>query len=226
MATVKPGIGRNVPEHHKWTPNSNYAVHTDWPFEDTKTWTRRTANRPHHLRSGTPVVLKRQRVLFASCSTKYKNLSAAQKKVWSTICVKVVRIKHKGSTHEWTVKGRLAFMSSCLLGYVRSCDKMDNLPDVPPDTLINILMFHLRIIDINLNPINKAKITILSKTLKEKDGSDKTMYNQATGVDGYPPDFGMAVNFQPYNLFVDKTYKSQKKTVDVTTDTTVELIMC
>jgi hypothetical protein len=223
---VIPGPNRNLPEHHKWEQNKNYALHTDWPFLDTGTWTRRTANRPNHLKSGTPIVIDRQRAAFAACSKKYKGLSDAQKKVWATICVRIVRIKHKGSTHEWTAKGRLAFMSSCLLGYVRSCDMMNQPPDVPPETLIDILMFHFRIVDINNNPINKASVTITSNTLKAKDGSDKIMYDQITGVDGYPPDFGMAVNFQPYLISISKTYQSQKKTLDIEMDTTIELIMC
>lgn len=117
-------------------------------------------------------------------------------------------------------------MSSCLLGFIRSCDRMDTPPDVPPDTIINILMFHIRLLDINLNPINKATVKMVSITLKEKDGSNKVMYDQVTDQYGCPPDFGMAVNFQPYDIFADKTYESQKKTVNVAADMMIDIVMC
>lgn len=222
---MTPGPGRNIPEHHRWTKDFNYAVFIDWPFEDTKTWSRRKANRPLHLRPGTPPDVHRQRIKLSQCSQKWRNLSDEQKQVWKTICARIVRPKHRGKTHEWTVKGRKAFMSSCMLGYIRSCDQIDNPPDVPPGTIFDILMFHFRIVDINFNPINKAKVTIFSKTVKE-NSTDKVMYSQKTNVDGYSPDFGLAVNFQPYDINVFKVYESQRKTVTITQDTQVDIIMC
>ncbi len=117
-------------------------------------------------------------------------------------------------------------MSSCLLGYIRACDRIDVPPDLPPDTIINILMFHIRFIDINLNPINKLNVKMISKTLKNKDGTEKVMYDQLTGPTGYPPDFGMAANFQPFDVLANKVYESQKKTVNVTMDMIVNIVMC
>lgn len=76
------------------------------------------------------------------------------------------------------------------------------------------------------NSKNKAVVEIVSKSLKEKDGTDKVMYNQETDVDVYPPDFGMAGNFQPYDISFEKTYESQKKTVSVSADVTDEIVMC
>lgn len=91
-------------------------------------------------------------------------------------------------------------MSSCLLGFIGPCDRIDNPPDLTPDTIINILMFHFRLVDINRNPIDRAAVKIVSRSLNKKDGTDKVMYNQETDVDVYPPDFGVPGNFQPYDV--------------------------
>lgn len=66
------------------------------------------------------------------------------------------------------VKGRRAFMSLCLLGFIRPCDRIDNPPDLPPDTIINILMFHFKLVDINRNPINRAAVEILNRFTERK----------------------------------------------------------
>lgn len=227
MAVVTPGTGRFKPD--TGAPDKNYSSFLDWfsrKDDGTTSWVRRTAVRPIHMRPGTIPELKRQRMLLANCSKKWAALSDAQKTVWKTICVQVVRPKHRGLTATWSVKGRKAFMSSCLLGFIRSCDRIDTPPDIPPDTYITILMFHFRFLDINLNPINKLNVKIISKTLKSKDGTDKVMYDQVTDITGYPPDFGMAANFQPFDILASKIYESQKKTITVVTDMTVELIIC
>jgi hypothetical protein len=224
VAVVVPGIGRNLPEQHKWTPDKNYSEHIDWPFVDTKTWTRRTANRPLHLRKGTPAVIKRKRNQLSDCARKWSKLSDEQKAVWKTICARITRVKHKGLTHSWTRTGRLAFMSSCLLGYIRSCDRQDTFTDSPDK--VDIIMFGFKIVDINKNPINKASVKITSQTTFEKDGSNKIFYNQKTAVTGYPASFGVAVNFEPYDINVFKVYESQRKTVILTESTSVDIIMC
>lgn len=227
MAIVKPGTNRFAPD--TGSPDKNYSSFLDWfsrKDDGSVTWVRRTTVRPIHMRPGTLPDIKRQRMLLANCSKRWANLLPAQKTVWKTICVQVIRHKHRGTTQTWSVKGRKAFMSSCLLGFIRSCDRMDTPPDIPPDTFINILMFHFRFLDINTNPINKLNVKIISKTLKNKDGTDKVMYDQVTDTTGYPPDFGMAPNFQPYDVLANKIYESQRKTINVVADMTVELVMC
>lgn len=230
MATISPGPGRNTPDQE--TSAGGYAAFESWFTNagESKVFAKRTVSRPSHLKKKTKIPrLNIERIKLGQCSKKYAKLTKAQKKVWKTICVRVERhvgsLKHQ-SSRTWQVKGRLAFMSSCLLGYIRSCDRQDTLPDVPPDTLIDILMYHFRVVDINDKPVNKAQVAITSRALKEKDGSDKVMYSQLTDVDGYPPDFGMATNFQPYDIAVTKTYESQTKTINITDDAQVDLIVC
>lgn len=230
MATINPGPGRNIPDQE--TQAGGYPVFESW-FSNAgskKVFAKRTASRPRQLKKKPKNSrLNIERIKLGNCAKKYGKLTKQQRKVWKTICVRVERhvgsLKHS-SSRTWQVKGRLAFMSSCLLGYIRSCDRQDTIPDVPPDTLIDILMFHFKIVDINNNPINKANVAITSHILREKDGSDKVMFRQITDVDGYPPDFGMASNFQPYNVLVSKVYESQSKTVNVTQDTQVNLVIC
>jgi len=52
------------------------------------------------------------------------------------------------------------------------------------------------------------------------------MYDQVTDATGYSPDFGMAGNFQPFDVLASKIYESQKKTISVVADMIVELIIC
>jgi len=226
MATTILGPGRNIPDTP--TPDMAYATVTSPVISvvSPKKYVKRTAVRPSQLTKKTKAPhLNLERVKMGVCARKYGALTKDQRKVWKTICVRVERTFHH-TTKVWQVKGRLAFMSSCLLGFIRACDRQDTLPPVPPDTLIDILMFHLKIADINENPVNKAMITITSNSLKEKDGSDKTMYNQLTDQDGYPPDFGMATNFQPYDISVSKVYQSQSKTVSLTGPDHYDLLVC
>lgn len=228
MAVVTPGAGRITPEQHKWTPDKNYAEHIDWPFDDTKEWTRRTANRPTHLKPGTPPDIKRQRVKFSECSKKWARLTKDQKDAWKNICVIVTRTKHRGLTHTWQVKGRKAFMASCLLGILRPCEgtyQPPIEPGIPPD-LLTPIMFYFKIIDINKNPVNKAKVQITSKALKEKDGNWSIRYTSLSGIDGYPLSFALSESLRPYDIQVTKTYESQIKTVNVTADTQIDLIIC
>lgn len=234
MATVTPGAGRIKPEQHKWTPDFNFALFTDWPFEDTKTWSRRTAVRPTHLRPGTPPDIKRQRIKLTECSKKWGRLSKEQKDAWKIICVIVTRTKHRGATHKWQVRGRKAFMASCLLGKLNPCeegdyraptDLIDPITGLPID-YITPLSFSFKIIDINKNPVNKAKVQITSKALKEKDGTWSIRYTSLSGIDGYPLSYQLTESLRPYDIAVTKTYESQVKTVNVTADTQIDLIIC
>ncbi len=231
MASVSPGVGRAKPSQD--TAAGGYPNLITWTTLSApagKT-VKRTAARPRQNKKKPKIPkLNRERELMGICARKYGKLTKGQRKVWKTICVSVIRhvgsLKH-GSNKIWQVKGRLAFMSSCLLGYIRACDKqVGPIPDLPPDTIINILMFHFNVVDINRNPIPNAVVSITSSILKEKDNSDKVMYNQVTDANGYPPDFGMASNFQPYDIEISKTYQSQKKNLNVTDDMQVTILMC
>ncbi len=227
MATTILGPGRNFPDQE--TADKAFATSFSPVISSVppKKYVKRTAVRPSQLTKNTKAPhLNIQRVKMRICARKYGGLTKDQRKVWKTICARVERKFHH-TTKVWQVTGRLAFMSSCLLGFIRSCDRQDTLPPgIPPDTIINILMFHFKIVDINEHPVKKATVTITSHSLKEKDGTDKTMYNQITDQDGYPPDFGMASNFEPYALLVSKVYESQTKTFTVTDDTVVDILLC
>jgi hypothetical protein len=230
MATTILGPGRNFPDQE--TADKAFATSISPVISGVspKKYVKRTAVRPSQLTKRTKAPhLNIERAKMGVCARKYGGLTKAQRKVWKTICVRVERTFHH-TTKTWQVKGRLAFMSSCLLGFIRSCDRQDTMPPwpagIPPDTIINILMFHLKIVDVNEHPVKNATVAITSHSLKEKDGSDKTMYNQTTDQDGYPPDFGMAANFEPYDILVSKVYQSQIKTVSVSNTSNVSILMC